>query len=176
MSGRVLIGGVGYRFQRDASFGLLAGDALAALDWPHGVAVEDLGYGALYAAQDIAAAEPPYDRVILLAGTERGREPGTLSRTQWAPAEVTAEELQERIREAGAGVIDLDHLLLIAAHFRALPADVLLIELEPVDSAGGDGLSETAAARLREAIEIARAAALEVAAHGVDEHQRTVPA
>jgi hypothetical protein len=74
--------------------------------------------------------------------------------------QIVMRELQERIREAGAGVIDLDHLLLIARHFGALPEEVACIELEPVDVVGGDGLSDAAAARLPEALALARAVAL----------------
>src|ERR671927_1756612 len=130
-SPRVLIGGVGYRWMRDASFGLVVADELARREWPPGVEVADLGYGALYVALDLADARPRYDRIILLAGTERGREPGRLFCERWTPHAVDADEVQERIREAGAGVIDLDHLLVIAHHFGALPNDVRCVELEP---------------------------------------------
>jgi Ni,Fe-hydrogenase maturation factor len=56
---RTLIGGVGYRWQRDASFGLAVVDELARLDRPAGVEVADLGYAAIYVAQDQAEAVPP---------------------------------------------------------------------------------------------------------------------
>jgi hydrogenase maturation protease len=157
---RTLIGGVGYRWMRDASFGLVAADALAREPWPAGVEVADLGYGALYVALDLGDARPPYHRVVLLAGVQRGREPGRLYRVRWAPQPVDDAELQARIREAGAGVVDLDHLLLIAQHFGALPNDVVCIELEPVDAEGGDGLSGAGAAALPEALRLARAEAL----------------
>lgn len=59
--------------------------------------------------------------------------------------------MQARIREAGAGVIDLDHLLLLAEHFHALPADVEIIELEPVQTSG-EYLSLRAALVLAEVV------------------------
>lgn len=151
---RVLIGGVGYRWQRDASFGLVVGDELARQERPPGVEVADLGYGALYVAQDLADAQPRYDRLILLAGMTRGREPGRLYQYRWQGDLPAAEEIQARVSEAGAGVVDIDHLLVIAQYFGALPDDVRVIELEPVDAAGGDGLSPRAAALVEEAIEI----------------------
>jgi hydrogenase maturation protease len=151
---RVLIGGVGYRWQRDASFGLVVGDELARRQRPPGVEVADLGYGALYVAQDLADAEPRYDRLILLAGMARGREPGRLYQYRWQGDLPDAAEIQARVSEAGAGVVDIDHLLVIAQYFGALPDDVRVIELEPVDVAGGDGLSPRAAALVEEAIEI----------------------
>lgn len=161
---RVLIGGVGYWWQRDASFGLLAVDALAALGWPPGVRVEKLDYGALFVAQDLLDVSPPYDRLVLIAGVERGREPGRLHLRRWTAAEAAPEEVQARIFEAGAGVVDLDHLLVIARHFDALPEDVVLIEFEPVDAEGGEGLSAVGRQRLPEAVELARRETLGAAA------------
>lgn len=158
--GRVLIGGVGYRWQRDASFGVAASDALAEQEWPECVEVMDLGYGAIYVAQDLLHADPPYDRLILLAGVERGREPGGLYRSRWEGELPDAEELQELMREAGAGILDLSHLLFIAMHFQALPREVILIELEPVDSSIGDELSPLGTRRLEEALELTRREAL----------------
>jgi hydrogenase maturation protease len=156
---RVLIGGVGYRWQGDASFGLVASDALAREAWPDHVQVADLGYGALYVAQDLADADPPYTRLVLLAGVPRGRRPGELYCWRWQGPLPGAEEVQARVREAGAGVIDLNHLLVIANYFGALPADVVILEFEPIEVAGAD-LSPAAAARLPEALAQARQAAL----------------
>ncbi len=164
-AGRVLIGGVGYRWQRDASFGLAVTDALAALQMPANVDVADLGYGALYVTQDLADADPPYDRLVLVAGAARGRVPGRLYCERWQPSLPDQDEIQERIREAGAGVVDLDHLLIIASYFGALPEDVILLELEPLDADGGDGLSPAATALLADALARARALALAPALH-----------
>ena len=158
--GRVLIGGVGYRWQRDASFGLIAVDALMGETWPDHVEVADLGYGAIYVTQDLADAKPPYNRLVLLAAVARGRRPGELYRCHWRGPLPGPEEVQARVREAGAGVIDLDHLLVIAGYFGALPEDVVTLELEPVDVLGGEELSPAATGRLPHALEQAREAAL----------------
>lgn len=157
---RVLIGGVGYRWMRDASFGLVACDALARQGWPDGVEVADLGYGALYVALDLADANPPYERIILIAAVRRDRVPGRLYSARWAPPPADDDDLQERIREAGAGVIDLDHLLRIARHFGGLPEEVVCIEIEPADVSGGEGLSDAAAACLDETLRLVRVEAL----------------
>lgn len=157
---RVLIGGVGLRYQTDLSFGLHVSDALEAGGGLDGVDVMDLGYGAIFVSQDLAGADPPYDRVILVSAAIRGREPGLYERRP-EPARESVDEIQERVREAGAGVIDLDHLLVIGEHFQAFPADLRLLEAEPVDSGPGDGLSPTLERLLPEAIERVRAAALE---------------
>ncbi len=147
---RVLIGGVGYRWLGDASFGLAVSDHLAGLEWPPGVEVSDLGYGALHVAFDLAEAHPPYDCVILLAGVARGREPGDIYRYRWERTLPEAGEIQARVFEAAAGVIDLDHLLVVAGHLGALPAEVVVIEMEPVEVGPGAALSSEAARLLPE--------------------------
>lgn len=157
---RTLVGGVGYRWFGDGSFGLLVTDELARLDWPPGVDVEDLGYGALHVALDLADADPPYERVVLVAVTERGREPGQLYRLRCDPKMPDTEEVQARMYEASAGVIDLDHLLVIGRHFDALPADVVAIELEPHPGTTGDELSAQVQTLLPDAIAFVRAEAL----------------
>jgi Ni,Fe-hydrogenase maturation factor len=157
---RVLIGGVGYRWMGDASIGLLASDALSSQEWPMGIEVADLGYGAIYAAQDLAAATPPYERLILITGIERGRTPGGIYPYRWTPTTTDAGELQARIREAGAGVIDIDHLLAIGHYLDGLPGEVLVIEVEPVDSTCGDRLSCCAQEVLPRIMGLVRQAAL----------------
>jgi hydrogenase maturation protease len=134
---RVLIGGVGYRWMRDASFGVVASDALACLEWPKEIKIDDLGYGALLVAQDLDYADPPYDRLILIAAVGRGRTPGVLYRYEWDRTLPPDDEILERIREAGAGVVDLDHLLVIAQQQDVLPEEVIIYEVEPVDRSPG---------------------------------------
>lgn len=154
--GPILIGGVGYRWFGDQSFGLVASDELARLDWPRGVDVEDLGYGALHVALDVAQADPKYERVILIAATERGRQPGRLYRFACEAGTPDTEEVHARMYEAGAGVIDLDHLVVIGRHFGALPNDVVAIELEPHPGTTGEALSRVAQALLRDAVDLVR--------------------
>jgi hydrogenase maturation protease len=153
---RTLIGGIGYRWQRDASFGVVAADALAALAWPPDVTVADLGYGAIYAAQDIGDAQPPYDRLILIAAATRGRMRGVVHRYRYEPRHAGDDEVLARVREAGAGVIDLDHLLVIGEQMRVLPPEVVVFEIEPPDTAPGIDLSEEGQRLLREVLALVR--------------------
>jgi hydrogenase maturation protease len=159
-SPRTLIGGVGYRWHGDGSIGLIASDELERLEWPPEIDVADLGYGALYVAQDIADAQPLYERVVLLTAATRGREAGHIYHSRWQDEPRDANEIQARIYEACAGVIDVDHLLVIAQHFGALPDEVILVELEPLDVTCGEALSPQAARRLPEMIGLARSEAL----------------
>jgi hydrogenase maturation protease len=154
--GRVLVGGVGYRWFGDGSFALLVSDALAGLEWASGVDVLDLGYGALHVAMDLADIDLPYERVVLIAVTERGRAPGQLYRFACDPGAPSAQDVQDRMYEAGAGVIDLDHLLVLGRHFGALPDDVVAVELEPYPGTTGDQLSPAAQALLPQAVELVR--------------------
>jgi hypothetical protein len=85
---------------------------------------------------------------------------GQIYRTQLEGAAPDLDDIAAHMREAGAGVIDPDHLLVIAQHFSTLPDDVVVIELEPVDVTGGEGLSPGAAGRLHEAVELARREAI----------------
>jgi hydrogenase maturation protease len=153
---RVLVGGVGYWWQRDCSFGLVACEHLSKQEWPRTVQITQLDYGALYVAQDLADAQPPYSRLVLIASAVRDREPGRLYIREWRPQPLDPEDVQARIREAGAGVVDLDHLLVIAQHFRALPPEVTLLEIEPVDTSGGEGLSPQVEALLGDVVEHVR--------------------
>ena len=156
---RVLIGGVGYRWQGDASFGLVAADTLARLSWPVGIEVADLGYGALLVTQDLLAAVPPYDRLILLGAASRACAP-CLHERRWNGIMPDADGIQERVREAGAGIVEIEHLLVIADYFGALPKDVLVIELQHAGPTARESLSPEAEAALPELIERVRAAAL----------------
>ena len=155
---RALVGGIGYRWMRDGSFGLWVTDALTGEPWLESANVEiaDLGYGALYAMQDLADRSPRLERLILVAGVARGRERGELYCRQWEASPESDTEVQRRVYESGAGVIDLDHLLVIANRFGALPDEVICLELEPVEFHGGDGLSAAGAECLPRACDMIR--------------------
>lgn len=165
-AGRVLIGGVGYRWCGDASFGLAVSDELAGLERRPGVDVEDLGYGALHVALDLADADPPYERVVLITGIERGRRPGELYRSHRTDAPASADELQARMYEASAGVIDIDHLVALGRHLGALPDDVVAIELEPYRGSTGEWLSPRARELLPVAVDMVTREVYRAAAAG----------
>jgi hydrogenase maturation protease len=156
-----LVGGVGYRWHGDGSFGLLAADALAQLPLGAWAVVSDLGYGAIYAAQDIAAIRP--ERLILVAAMERGDAPGTVRRYRYDRPLPPPDEILARVREAGAGVIDLDHLLIITQQMQMLPPEVLVFEVEPLDTTLATSLTPLLRSRLDEVIAMI---CLEIEVHG----------
>ncbi len=55
--------------------------------------------------------------------------------------------------EAGAGVISLENLLVVAQHFGALPADTSVVELEPLEKGWNTELSVVGEQRLEQAVE-----------------------
>ena len=138
---RVLIGGVGYTFLRDHSVGVEVAERLAALPWPQDVQVEDLSYGPIAAVHYLRETLTENDRVILIGAAKRGRAAGGVYPYRWDGALPEDTEVQARVAEAITGVISLDNLLIVAAHFGALPRDVLVIEVEPEDESWGPGFT-----------------------------------
>src|SRR5262249_25122968 len=155
---RTLIGGVGYSYLRDGSLGPLVAAALARQAWPGGVVVEDLSYGPIAVMQRLQDADPPFDRLVLVAAVRRGRTPGTLTAYRWDRHLPDPAEIQARVAEAVTGVISLDNVLVVVGFFNALPPDVMVVEVEPEDEGWGEGLSH----------------AIEMARHRVEETVRAL--
>ncbi len=145
---RVLVGGVGYRFLRDGALGPYMSDRLTARAG-NGVEVEDLGYHPVGFTQNLQD-RPTYDRIILVAAIERGREPGTVKAYRWDHVLPPAEEIQERVSEAVTGTISLDNLLIVTEAFGAFPDDVRVVEVEPADETWGEGFSPEVEEKLGE--------------------------
>ena len=150
----ILIAGVGYQFLGDLSFGPKLVERLQDMTWPEDVRIEDFGYGPLVIL-DWFEESPgkKFERAILAGAVERGREPGTLATYSWIADTPDPDLVQGRIREAGAGVISLDNLLIVAQHFGALPTDTSVVELEPLEKEWNTELSAVGEERLEQAAE-----------------------
>ncbi len=150
----LLIAGVGYQFLGDLSFGPKLVERLQGMTWPEEVRVEDFGYGPL-AILDWFEESPgkTFERAILAGAVERGRKPGTLTTYSWISGTLDRDLVQGCVLEAGAGVISLENLLIVAQHFGALPADTSVVELEPVEKEWNTELSALGQERLEQAIE-----------------------
>ena len=152
---RVLIGGVGYTNLSDMSVGPMLVERLRRSAWPDGVDIEDLSAGAIHVLHALQAG-PSHDAVILVAGVRRGGPPGTIRQRRWTHPPQTDDVVQERVAEALVGIIDLDTLVIVLDHFKALPADTRIIEIEPRDEDWGETLSPPVDATLDEVERLVR--------------------
>ena len=151
---RVLIGGVGYRFLRDASVGPWVTEQLSPRA-TRDIEIEDLSYHPIGFVHNLQE-RPPYDRLVVVGSIRRGREPGTVSAYVWDRELPPADEIQARVSEAVTGVISLDNLLIVSAALGELPDDVRVVEVEPADEGWGDGFSPEIEEKLSEVVETAR--------------------
>ena len=164
---RVLIGGVGYRNLRDHSFGVVLVDGIDASRWPAGVSVEDISYNPIAVVQRLQDDLPDqrFDLAVIAGAIQRpGRAPGTLSVYRWDNVMPAPLGIHEAITEAVTGIISLDNTLVVARHFDALPATVVVIELEPDAHEFGSELTSAVAAALTRARELVMQLAFEPAA------------
>lgn len=157
----VLIACVGYRYLRDLSVGPGLLPTLNEIEWPDRVEVCDLHFGPIHMVHWLEERPKHFDRVIFVAGVERGRERGCVYCYRWDGALPDAEEIQQRVGEGVSGVISLDNLLIVGQYFRALPLDVVVVEVEPDDTGWGSGFSPLVDAVLSEVVETIRRAALD---------------
>jgi hydrogenase maturation protease len=156
----ILIAGVGYHHLRDLSVGPELVPRLRQLDWPEGIEIEDLSFGPIAVVQWLEEKPGYYERMVFVSSVERMRRRGSIHLYRWPGLLPEAAEIQERIGEAVMGVISLDNLLIIGQHFQVLPAEVMVVEVEPEDTGWGLGFTPCVEAALEEVIETVRRAAL----------------
>lgn len=154
---RILVGGVGYRNLRDGSLGPYLADRLSAdladgAMGRDGIEVEDVSYHPVGFTQNLQD-RPAYDRIVLVAGVGRGREPGTITSYRWDGQLPSRDEIQARVAEAVTGVISLDGLLIVCGALGGLPDDVRVVEVEPADEGWGEGFSPKIEEKLPEIVE-----------------------
>jgi hypothetical protein len=90
------------------------------------------------------------------AAERTGRAPGTLDVYKWEFAPLDEEVVQESVTESVTGIISLDNLMMILQYFKALPPEVVVLDLEPVDSQIGFECSPEITARFDEFSEIVK--------------------
>jgi hydrogenase maturation protease len=145
---RVLVAGVGYRNLRDHSVGVAVTDRLATRTWSGDIVVEDLSYNPIAVVQWLED-EPPerhFTRAVVVGSVEReGRSAGTMAAYRWDGVLPGNDEIQRAVAEAVTGVIALDNTLIVARYFRALPVDVVVVEVEPAIHEFGEAFSDVVA-------------------------------
>jgi hydrogenase maturation protease len=157
----VLIAGVGYTNLRDLSVGPFLVPRLREMDWPEGVEVDDWSFGPIAVVQRLQDRPGYYDRIVFVSAAERGREPGSVYRGKWEGHLPDPAEIQDRMGEAVTGVISLDNLLVITQHFGVLPSEVIVVEVEPLDTGWGPAFSPPVERALDEVVSTVRRMALD---------------
>lgn len=154
---KVLIAGVGHPNLKDLSFGQVLLPHLKLQEWTKNFDLENLSFGAIAVLQWFQDFPGKYHRVVFVSAAERdGRAPGTLNVYKWDFSPLDEEAVQECVAESVTGIISLDNLLMILQYFNALPPEVEVIEIEPVDSSIGFECSPEIMARFDEFSEIVR--------------------
>jgi hydrogenase maturation protease len=153
---RVLVAGVGYRNLRDHSIGLAVVDRLQARPGAGDVVVEDLSYNPIAVVQRLEdePADQRFARAVVVAGVERGRPPGTVTAYRWDGVLPGDEDVQRAVTEAVTGIIALDNTLIVTQHFAALPAEVVVVEVEPAVLEFGETFTDAVAAVLDRVCEL----------------------
>jgi hypothetical protein len=128
---RTIIGIVGYYgFVRGYPLGPELMERLRALPWPSGVDIREMNWGPVAIVQDFQASDDKPERVVLVGALDRGLATGTVSCRRWAGGILEVSAVQRRMFEAVTGVISLDNLLVIGAHFGVWPASTFTVELQ----------------------------------------------
>ena len=157
---KVLIAGVGHPNLKDLSFGQVLLPHLKQQKWTENFDLENLSFGAIAVLQWFEDYPDKYDRVVFVSAAERaGRKPGTLDVSDWNFAPLDEVVVQECVAESVTGIISLDNLMMILQYFKALPPEVVVLDLEPMTSEIGFECSPEITARFDEFSEIVRAKA-----------------
>jgi len=152
----ILVSGIGYSNTSDMSFGRILLGELEKIDWSENVHVEDLNFGPIMIYQWLEESPVKFDKWVLVSAARRGRAPGTLEAYRWQDPQASDEEIQASIGEAVTGVISLENLLIVCRHFKMLPEDVMIVEIEPQNEDYGLEFSPVVAAKVGEAIELVK--------------------
>ena len=156
--GRVLIAGIGYTFLRDISLGPVVIQRLHEMAWPAGVEVTDLSQSPIAVYQQLSGHR--YDKVIFVGAVRRERAAATIHCYRPDGPLPAEEEIQARIGEGVSGTVSLDSTVIVCRYFGALPADTLVVEVEPEDESWGDGFSPSVGGCVERVIDLVRREAL----------------
>lgn len=141
---RVLVGGVGYPDLCDYSIGILVQEHLSTRDAPAHVVVEDLSYNPIAIIQRLndEPGDDRFARAVFVSAVKRGESPaGAVRCYRWDRVLPSDEEIQRAVTDGVTGIIAVENTLVIAEYFRALPDEVIVVEVEPETHEFGADLS-----------------------------------
>jgi|GEM_PF-2861629 len=132
---RTVIGGGRYRSLRDHSLGIVMSDELEPHARPPALLIEDLCYGPAAVGQWLLdeALVAPITRAVFVTAIARedGCAPGTISAYRSDRVLPSEELIQQAVVDAVTGVILLDNTLIVTEWMKALPAETIVVEVEP---------------------------------------------
>ncbi len=153
---RALVAGFGLPTMRDLDFGRRFVDYAEALDWPADVVVEDLPVAPHLVLHRLNELRPA--KVVLVGSVERRTGgPGAVRRYRLELAPPDPGDVHVGLTEGLTGTAELRHTLAVLGHWGALPADTVIVEVEPADTSFGLGFSEEVGSSLEAIVDAVRA-------------------
>ena len=153
---RVLIGGFGLPGMRDLDFGRQFVGYAEALSWPDDVVVEDLSdapHLVLHRLRELGPAT-----VVFVGSVERGTgPPGAVRSYRLDLPQPDPRDVHLSLSEGVTGVGEFHHTLRVLRHWGGLPADTVIVEVEPADTSFGLGFSEQVGSSIEQIVETVRA-------------------
>ncbi len=132
---RSVVGIVGYYpFLRGYPLGPELMSSLRGRPWAAALDIREMNWGPIAIVQEFQAQVAQPERVVLVGAVDRGLPPRSVSCRRWAGATLDPLAVQRRIFEAVTGVISLDNLIVIGAHFGVWPEMLLTVELQSLES------------------------------------------
>lgn len=141
----MIVGGVGYPDLCDYSIGIEIQERLSNWEAPPTVSVEDLSYNPIAVCQrlDDEAPAERFTRMVIVSAVCRGTRPaGSVHCYRWDRRLPSDEEVQDAVTDAVTGIIALENTLVIIGYFGALPAETIVVEIEPEAHEFGATLSD----------------------------------
>lgn len=136
---RTIVGIVGYfAFVRAYPLGPELMARLRAVPWSADVEIREMNWGPVAIVQDFQAQPRRPDRVVLVGALDRGLPAGTIRCRRWVGGALDPAAVQRRMFEAVTGIISLENLLVIGAHFGIWPDQTFAVELQWQESGLGD--------------------------------------
>ncbi len=126
-----VVGIVGYfQFLRGYPLGPELMTRLRAAAWASGLDIREMNWGPIAIVQDFQAEPFKPDRVVLIGAVDRGLPAGTVTCHRWIGGTLDPLAVQRRVFEGVTGVISLDNLIVIGAHFGVWPDHLLTVEMQ----------------------------------------------
>lgn len=130
-----VVGVVGYfQFLRGYPLGPELMTRLRAASWADGLDIREMNWGPIAIVQDFQAQLVKPDRVVLIGAVDRSLPPGTVTCHRWVGGTLDPLAVQRRVFEGVTGIISLDNLVVIGAHFGVWPDDLLTVEMQARES------------------------------------------